>query len=419
MPRIDLTRLCRRSRPVVAVLATLLAASAALAQAGDPFAPGSPTPPASNPKPATPSTPPAQPAPGQVSTPVDTTPPPGQPGGQQIDLRPKYRAGEQMRYVMQLDSRNRVKPVTPAKDPAEDEDVTSDQQQNTRLGLLVRVVQSGPEGAKLQVVYESIRLSLDLPGGRAEFDSTRPTTPASPSTNPSTKPTPRPAPARSPSPASTPPGAPAQPAIDEDMSKLLEQLISPMIGTTLELTTDPSGNVTSVTGGDALSGAGAFADLLKGLTQGAGGAGGGGAMPGVGGLTGLPGMPGTTPSGGNWLSGTSGSAGLRRVGESWTNTDALGSTPAGPMNMVTTHTLRSASGSTATVTFQGRATGTGSAAGSKTQVEGSQYAGQYVWDTRAGQLQTMQSEMSTSTTGQIGTRPVRMSSQTNINVRRQ
>ena len=392
--------------PAAAAIAVLFITSSALGQAGDPFAPGPAGTPGSTPNPA--SAPP-----GTVprdARPDDARAPQG--ADQTIDLRPKYRAGEQLRYVMQLDSRNRVQPVTPSKDRAEDEELTTDQQQNQRVGLLIRVVEAGPEGAKLQLVYESIRLSLDLPGGRAEFDSTRPRTPASPASQPATRPAP-------PS-----PGAPAQPPIDEDMSKLLEQLISPMVGTTLDLTTDASGNITKVSGGDALSGAGAFADLLKSLTQGGAaggpaGTGGAGGIPGLSGMPGMPGMPGASAPGGNWLTGSSGASVPRRVGESWTNTDALGSTPAGPMNMVTTHTLRSASGNSATVTFQGRATGTGSSSGSRTQTEGSQYTGQYVWDTRAGQLKTMQSEMNTSTTGQIGTRPVRMSSQTSVQVRRQ
>jgi hypothetical protein len=394
----------RLARGLIAGLAVLMGVpAAALAQAGDPgsLAPGAPA--------SKPSRPGAGAAPGGKS--ADS---PG--ASDRVDLRPRFRVGESMRYVMQIDSRNRLAPVTPSRDPAQDADVSMDQGQSQRIGLKIDVTAAGEDGASLKVVFESIRLVMDMPGGKAVFDSTSPSGGA----------------------GAGGAGSGAKAGVDKDMSELLGKLMGPMVGTTLDVRTDASGAITSVSGGDALTGAGAFAELLKGLTQGLGAGGAAGAgMPAIPGLpAGLPGLgstPGLSP-GGNWLTGSSGGPGLRRVGESWTFTDNLGATPAGPLMMVTTHTLRSHAGGVATVTFRGQAAGNASPGSSgggggggggggagtpRAAAQDARYSGQFQWDTRAGGLRELTSEMTSTSTGTVGDRPVRMSAQTNISVRRQ
>jgi hypothetical protein len=227
-----------------------------------------------------------------------------------IDLRPKFRTGQQIRYIFDQTAKNTVK----SQDP-NDTTLDQDQKQAQRLGLVMKVVQAGDEGATIQVVYESIKVTLDTPDGIAEYDSTKPKAkpvgaPPSPKP-PATRPTPLPK-----SPAAPPPSAPGTDPIQEladlDMNASLALIVGPMVGTTITVKTDRAGAITSVSGGDAL----------------------GGGIGGIGGAGGLGGMGGSlvpSPSAvANWLVaglGGPGNRGFARVGETWTNNDALTGTP--------------------------------------------------------------------------------------------
>lgn len=340
------------------------------AQAGDPFR--------AKPKE------PAQ-TPAQGPKPTDKAPErPAQvePGSEQglVDLRPKFKKGQELRYVLEVDGKNKI--VSKGN-----EDLNQDQTNTQRIMLVMRVKEAGDEGATIEVVYESIRVVMDTPDGKAEFDSTKA------KKNPG-KQTPGQG-----APGSVPAGS------GNAMDDMLAQIIGPMVGTTLEVKTDRNGAITSVSGGEMLGGG-----AIEGLLGGAAGSGGG--------------MVPSGKSASNWLvGGVPGSNGLVKVGQTWTNTDNLGSSPMGGFKMVTTHTLKSATGKNAIVLFNGRAEGTESAGGGGlgglVKFKGGGYRGQYQWDTGAGCLREMNSEMTTEMGGKIGEDEVTMTSSTTTRVKKQ
>ena len=328
-----------------------------------------------------------------------------------IDLRPKFRAGQQIKYVYEQTAKNTVK----SQDPS-DTTLDQDQKQTQRIGLVMKVVQAGDDGATIQVVYETIKVTLDTPDGVAEYDSTKPKTKPAPSAPASKQPPARSTPGGK-SPTSKTPAAPAQPApnadplkdiADMDMNGTLGLIVGPMVGATITVKTDRAGAITSVSGGDALGGA------MGGL---------GGAMGGMGGMGGAL-VP--SPSAvANWLIaglGGPGNKGYARVGETWTNNDALSGTPVGSFNMKTTHTLKSASGGSANLSFVGAiepASQGAAPGGGIGQVQSASYTGNYVWDTRSGALGEMGTDMKVVLDAAAAGVKARMTSQTQVKVRRQ
>lgn len=348
-----------------ALIAGLVLSGAAFGQAGDPFRKPQP-----------------QPGAGDRDTPPlrskPQTAPEGQ--GQLVDLRPKFKKGQELRYVMEVDGKNKIVSKS-------NEDLNQDQTMSQRIGLVMRVKEAGDDGATLEVVYESIRVVMDTPDGKAEFDSAK-----AKKKPDASKPKP-----------GQPAGAPA--GGGNALDDLLAQIIGPMVGTRLEVKTDKNGAITSVTGGEALSG-GAIEGLLGGTAGGPGG------------------MVPSGKSAANWLTGgIPGSDGRVRIGQTWTNTDDLGSTPAGAFKMVTTHTLKSHAGGLAMVMFNGRAEGaqseSGGPLGGMIKLKGAGYRGQYQWDTGAGALREMNSEMTTEMTGKIGEDEVTMTGSTTTRVKKQ
>lgn len=370
-----------------------------------------------SPAPAKPASTPSQPPTGsQPKRPEEV--PSFKPG--QIDLRPKFRAGQTIRYVFEQNALNQIKPV----DSGGGEEAT-EQKQSNRIGLVMKVIESGEQGATIQVVYETIKVSLDSNGEKAEFDSTKPKPAALAPKTTQPKPAPgRPAPPGSPSKTPTQTDPDEMPGIpdalkrmaDLDMSGILTQMVGPMVGTTITVKTDAKGAITSVTGGEGLSG-------------GMGGMGGlGGMMGGGGGGGGL--LPSPTQMA-NWLVagiGGPGNSGFARVGETWTNNDTLSGTPVGAFRMVTTHTLRSVSAGMANVGFVGRVEapsengepgGGGGGGGGLAQVQNAAYSGTYAWDTRAGALSEMGTDMKVSMDAGMGGSKMRMTSQSQVKVKRQ
>lgn len=327
-----------------------------------------------------------------------------------VDLRPKFKKGQEIRYVLEQNSRNQVRGPDP-----KDETFNQDQKLTQRIGLVMRVVEAGDEGATIQVVYDSIKITMDTGDDSATFDSSAPktkpsatpsqpppgTTPTSPS---KTQPGQRPA---SPSPGTTTPEkdtapAPGLPGLDGladlDLSGMLARIIGPMVGTVVTVKTDAKGAITSVTGGDALGG-------------------------GLGGLGGMGGalVPNPTQTA-NWVvSGMAGGSGLVRVGQSWTNSDALAGTPVGAFRMSTTHTLQSHAGGNASVMFKGNIM-PGSESPATTggvQIQGAAYGGNYQWDTRAGSLRELSTDMRVEMAGGASLMNLKMKSETQMKVRRQ
>ncbi len=325
-----------------------------------------------------------------------------------IDLRPKLRAGQQIRYVYEQTAKNTVK----SQDP-NDTTLDQDQKQTQRIGLVMKVVQAGDDGATIQVVYDTIKVTLDTPDGVAEYDSAKPKPKAAPSAPASRQPPARSTPGGK-SPTSTTPGTPApttpntdplKDIADMDMNGTLGLIVGPMVGATITVKTDRAGAITSVSGGDALGGA------MGGL---------GGAMGGMGGA-----MVPSPSAVANWLVaglGGPGNKGFARVGETWTNNDALSGTPVGSFNMKTTHTLKTASGGSANLSFVGGiepATQGAAPGGGIGQVQSASYTGSYVWDTRNGALAEMGTDMKVVLDAAAAGVKARMTSQTQVKVRRQ
>ena len=261
-----------------------------------------------------------------------------------------------------------------------------DQKQTERIGLTFKVVQAGDEGATIQVVYDSIKVSLTTPDGVAEYDSAKPAlkkpTPTStPVTTPSGPRTTRPGTKSPPTPAQPAPASadPLKDIADMDMNGMLGQIVGPMVGTIITVKTDRAGAITSVSGGDALGG-------------------------GLGGLGGL-GAAGVVPNPSavaNWLVAGMGGKTSARIGETWTNNDSLAGTPVGSLAMKTTHTLKSASGGVANVSFVGGiepSSESPQTPGGLAQVQSASYTGTYGWDTTTGSLRDMTTDIRVSLDG--------------------
>ncbi|MFA6043688.1 MAG: DUF6263 family protein [Phycisphaerales bacterium] len=135
--------------------------------------------------------------------------------GPEVDLRPKFKKGDEIRFTMNLDTAGRQ--VTPG---AGDQSTSTTQQ----IGLLLRVKDSNPEtGATLDLVYESFKMNVKAATGDVSFDSTKP-------------------------------------ANKDDVS---DELLRSIVGLTLNVKVNPDGEITEVSGGD---GAGAAAGLASQFT---------------------------------------------------------------------------------------------------------------------------------------------------------
>lgn len=136
-----------------------------------------------------------------------------------VDLRPRFEKGQEHRFVMELDS---TTDLTARGAGAE----SGKQSMKQEFGLLFRVVDATPEaGATAEVVFETIKATIDSPLGKETFDSTKPAA--------------------------------------QDGQSMLAPVLRQAVGTKLTLTFDADGNITSVTGGEGLA-------LAASLGQGAG-----------------------------------------------------------------------------------------------------------------------------------------------------
>jgi hypothetical protein len=196
-----------------------------------------------------------------------------------------------------------------------------------------------------------------------------------------------------------------------------------MVGTKLTMKLDRDGNIKSVSGGESLAGGGAsgLEGLLAGLGKGAGGMGG---VP-------LPTSSNAGPMG--WVITGPAQKSSVHVGETWTNNDSLSGTPIGGFTMMTKHTCKSASPTSANFSFSGRADaqssgqGDGGGAGLGGLLGGfalkeSSYGGTYTWDTGRGELKEMTSTLNTrieqGSGGAGGAGSTQLTGETRVNVRR-
>lgn len=289
----------------------------------------------------------------------------------QVDLRPRYVSGQQVRYTMETVSRSELK-------CDEVPEMDGKQSMGQTICLTLKVVEAGSDGATLQLIYDTVKVKFESEDGAAEFDSAAPVRPAS--------------------------KRPAQPQADPEMSKMLESLVRGMVGAKIEIKTDAAGNIVSVSGDGGISSA------ARSFMQSAG--------------QNIPGLPGVLPSGGEmakWLVRGTHNTGLASVGESWTNEDSLGGTPLGDFKMTTRHTLQSHAAGIAKVAFTGRAEA-GSAAGAPSalgfQLKGCSHDGSYDWDTARGMLARMDADMKVSLEGALTGMNIKHESVNTVKVRR-
>lgn len=332
-------------------------------------------------------------------------PSPPAPQGREVDLRPKFRVGRDTRYRFDLSSANRLKSTTTPE-------LDGDQTLTQSIGLRMHPVELTEDGAVVELIYDSVKATLETADFRAAFDSTRPAGAGRPGS-------PRPGRSRTPGTSTPPPGATPSPnrsaAPDTDMDDLLAQIMRPMVGTKLTMHVDKNGTITSVSGGDALAGGGID---LQGLLKGLGGAG------GLGGGLGVPtgGQGGTGGGPMAWVITGPAQRATVHVGESWTNNDSLSGTPIGGFSMVTKHTCRSAGAGLANFVFSGRADARslGDATGplGGFSLKESSYGGTYVWDTARGELKEMSATLNTKIEQTAGNGSTQMSAETRITIRR-
>jgi hypothetical protein len=337
-----------------AALLALCIGTPGFGQAGDPSFPKE-TPPAEPEKkpatPASPSTPKDKPKPGapQPGKPGEGPPPspgspgsdPGAPGAGTVDLRPRFRAGDETRYVMRIKSDNVVNleglvPVIEPErkaDPKDEKDGTK-QYMEEEIGFVLKVTSvSSDEGATVELIQERIKLTLKHGEDEFFYDSTAPRRP-------------------------------------NDDSDLIEPFMKGVVGKKLTIRFDATGNIRDIQGGGEL------------------------ALPGAMGQLGIPADAKSIGALFGPISTRTSGRGLYRIGERWTNSDQIDTGPMGSFRMVTQHTLRSARAGAAEVVFDGRieAGSESGKPGSGFQVRDSHYKGKYTWDTERGQLKSLQSD---------------------------
>ncbi|CAG1009096.1 hypothetical protein PHYC_03652 [Phycisphaerales bacterium] len=129
------------------------------------------------------------------------------PKGAEVDLRPRFTKGQDVRLKMTLESRN--------ASTAENADENSSAKQE--IGLLLKCTSADPEkGYTLDMVYESLKASIHSGLADVDFDSTKPPSPDDP----------------------------------------YDQFLRSLVGMKQEILMDRNGEITSVGGGDALGGLG-------------------------------------------------------------------------------------------------------------------------------------------------------------------
>lgn len=302
-----------------------------------------------------------------------------------VDLRPKWEKGAVTRYTMEVTSTNAIKdpnaPAAPASSPAtkpapkgKDKNAaegTIQSKMTQTIGLKMRVVDvgggkggkgkngdgpsAGGGGATVELVYESVKIALETPDMKMEYDST----------------------------AGNAKGKPAKKSDGLDDQDLLKPIFDKIVGTTMTLVFDENGEITEVRGGEQLNMLGSMSGM---------------ANPGAFDPKSMGSLFGP-------IGGSKGGMGKRKVGEKWSNTDALNVGPLGEFIMKTQHTLRSHTGGRAEMQVDGKAEakseGDAATSPDKIKLKNSLYRGKYIWDTKKGQLQSMELEQSVQVGGAV------------------
>jgi hypothetical protein len=286
------------------------------------------------------------------------------------DLRPKFEKGQTIRLhlevnnlaeqpVMDLDVLDdpdtKPKPDASGRKPAKRE--VEKTKSRVEFGIVMNVGEVDAAGnATVGMTFQTVKVSIDGPGMKEEFDSTKPAAPAKPG------------------------------EVD-----LIGTVLRPLVGTTMTLNVDRAGNITSVTGGEGFA-------MLGQVTPGAGGS-----LPQVIG-------PIFTIKKGD---------GFARIGEVWTNIDKLSSGLMGEFRMTTEHRLDSVAGRDAKVGLKGKIEPGSAAPGATTfQLKDSSYSGKYTWDLQRGMIKDMSTKMSMTVEHKLQDAPVQVTSETTTKMKR-
>jgi len=283
------------------------------------------------------------------------------------DLRPKFERGQSIRLKLEVTNLAEQpvidvlddpddKPRTPARTPKGKREVETTKSR-IEFGLVMKVKDVDAAGnSTVDMTFQTVKVSVDGPGMKEEFDSTKPAKPAKPG------------------------------EID-----VIGTVLKPLVGTTMTMTVDRAGNISSVTGGEGFA-------MLGQVTPGAGGS-----LPQVIG-------PIFTLKKGD---------GFARIGETWDNIDKLDSGLMGEFKMTTKHTLSSVSGKDARLDLRGKIEPGSLAPGATTfQIKDSAYSGKYTWDLARGMIKDMTTTMSMSVEHSLQGSPVQVTSETTTRLTR-
>jgi hypothetical protein len=257
-----------------------------------------------------------------------------------IDLRPKFRQGEEIRLKLEMD--NTCKVEMQAVDERPRESVLRQE-----IGLALKVTEVTEEGTQIEASISGVKMKQTSGSGpdkeTIEFDSSQPEA--------------------------------------KDKDNPLAPSLRALAKTVFTFTVDKDGNIGHVGGGGNLTSLGAM-----GLNDGLG--------------AGLPGVSGGGLSGqafqdaiGSIVQVKKG-GGLVNVGDKWENVDQMDSGLLGRFRMVTRHAVKSYRGGNATVSILGTiepdTRARGGTSGSLFQVKDSFLNGNYIWDTERGMIRSME-----------------------------
>ena len=261
----------------------------------------------------------------------DRTPPQRQSGDAAavINLRPKFEVGKPQRFRIDLTARG--KDVAPASPGTPSTPIDTSMSQEIEISLVAREVDA-ERGSTLDLVYESMKISMKTPDGQQLTIDTN----------------------------------------SKDKDDPLAGLLAPLAGLKVAIQMDKDGNITTM---DAGAGGALPMDPAALL-------GGGGNGPSINAADVVRNLLGPVTT-------TAKSPGQASVGESWTTQDTINAA-WGRMQLSTTHTLSSHRGNVATIDTRGRFDLLPSSSTSPAPtIRDSMYTGRTSWNTQARMIDEM------------------------------
>ncbi len=257
----------------------------------------------------------------------------------EIDLRPRFEQGQEIRYEMRTESTEQAVLSKRAEDALDGVDFDGTKSRTLqKMDLLLRVLEADAEtGATLEMVVESVAVTVESDGSTSSYDSK----------NPGKKDT------------ATDQGR--EPTDAQMQARTLRTAIDLMVGSKATIKVDPTGRITSL-------------NLPAALDQ-----------------TGIPAVLGpravdaSAAAAGvpfDQIVSVGHPTGLVKLREEWTSADTI--SPLG-LSMQTHHKLRTASTKKASVDLAGVLTSTSES----TKILHADFEGSYDWDTERGELLKM------------------------------